>query len=95
MHYIIFGTIALIFFIVSYLVGIKKCLDLIYTFEEKALKNHKNLIIKIFTFYYLLLGCIALLCPWFINFYGDLGILISTIVLLGFFSLSILIPNFI
>lgn len=62
MHYIIFGAIALVFIIVSYLIGVKKQLNLICTLDESNICKIKNkkLTANIFALYYLFIGIVAM-----------------------------------
>lgn len=93
MHYIIFGVIALVFFVVSYKIGVKKQLNLISTLDESnisKIKNKKSVATK-FALYYLFIGIVSTLCPFLINYYGDIGIIISVVILLLLFFISIII----
>lgn len=92
MHYIIFGAIALVFIIVSYLIGVKKQLNLICTLDESNICKIKNkkLTANIFALYYLFIGIVAMSCPIYINYYGDKGIVFSVFLLLILFLISII-----
>lgn len=93
MHYIIFGAIALAFLIVSYLIGVKKQLNLICTLDESNIYKvkNKNLVARVFGIYYLFIGITSMFGPLCINYYGDIGIAISVTVLLMLFLVSIIL----
>ncbi|MGL4450232.1 MAG: hypothetical protein ACRCTZ_03440 [Sarcina sp.] len=92
MDYLIFIVIAIIFFIVSFKVGVKKRLDLINTIDEEDLKkiNNKESISKKFGLYYFFLGIISLLCARVTDVYGSIGLGISISILMTLFFISVI-----
>lgn len=93
MHYWIFGIVALIFFVASFNVGIKKKLYLISNVNNEDLENINNAdgISKIFGLYYFFLGILALLAGCISDLYGLLGMGISIVVLMALFFISIVV----
>lgn len=92
MDYLIFIVIAIIFFIVSFKVGIKKQLNLINTIDEEDLKkiSNKESISKKFGLYYFFLGIVSLLCAYITDSYGSLGLGISITILMILFFISVI-----
>lgn len=93
MHYWIFGVVALIFFIVSFNVGIRKKLYLISTIDKADIEkiDNKDYVSRFFGIYYFFLGLISLLGSYITSIYGLLGMGISIVVLMLLFFISVVI----
>jgi hypothetical protein len=92
MEYLVFIIIALIFFVVSFRVGVLKHLNLINTIDSEDAKKivNKNATSKKFGLYYFFLGIVSLLCAYITDIYGSIGLGISISLLMILFFISVI-----
>lgn len=87
----IFIIIAMIFFVISYRVGINKELYLLNTIDKEDASKIKNkkFVAKKFGLYYLFLGIISTLCAYITKLLGSVGLGLSMVILMILFFISV------